>query len=328
MSEPRAQRTVAPTSLRFPGKRVDAATPRLGPNDAFVRFAYVVLARETSALAAHRQSGEAMPTPDDVHDLRVAARRLRVALKLFRRVLSRDDVAHFRDELRWFAKSLGDARDLDVYAESFKAYAQTLPPAQRAEFRGYELYLRRERAKARRRAAAAFASTRTAALFAGLERLAAAGSSAGALRRSRSFRIRDAARRSIRSSVARVRRLGRALNASSRPTALHKLRIKSKRLRYELEFFAEAFPQLAATANVCKAMQDLLGEHQDAYTANARLRRYAAHMRKQGGRGELPPALEKLRKRQLEHARALRESFEERWPAFAKAIDAARRTVA
>ena len=34
MSEPRAQRTVAPTSLRFPGKRVDKPAPRLGPNDA------------------------------------------------------------------------------------------------------------------------------------------------------------------------------------------------------------------------------------------------------------------------------------------------------
>lgn len=328
MSEPRAQRNVAPTSLRFPGKRVDEATPRLGPNDAFVRFAYAVLERETAVLAAHRRSGEEMPTPDDVHDLRVAARRLRVALKLFRRVLPRDEAAHYRDELRWFAKSLGDARDLDVYAESFKAYAQTLPPAQRAEFRGYELYLRRERAKARRRAAAAFASARATQLVAGLERFAAAGQSAGALRRARTLRIRDAARRSIRGSVARVRRIGRALTARSRPTALHKLRIKSKRLRYELEFFAEAFPQLAATANACKAMQDLLGEHQDAYTANARLRRYAALLRKQGGRGELPPALEKLRKRQLEHARALRESFEQRWPDFAKAIDAARRAVA
>jgi CHAD domain-containing protein len=247
---------------------------------------------------------------------------------LLRHVLAREDVARFRDELRWFAKSLGDARDLDVYAESFKTYAQTLPPAQRAAFRGYELYLRRERAKARRRAAAAFASPRATALIAGLERLARAGPSAAALRRSRSFRIRDAARRSIRGSVARVRRTGRALDARSRPTALHKLRIKSKQLRYELEFFAEAFPQLAATASACKAMQDLLGEHQDAYTANSRLRRYAALLRKQGGPGELPPALEKLRKRQLEHARSLRQSFEDRWPAFATAIEAARRAVA
>ncbi len=328
MSEPRAQRTVAPTSLRFPGKRVDKSTPRLGPNDAFVRFAYAVLERETAVLAAHRRSGAATPTPDDIHDLRVAARRLRVALKLFRRVLARADVAHYRDELRWFAKALGDARDLDVYADGFKAYAQTLLPVQRAEFRGYELYLRRERAKARRRAAAVFVSPRTTALIAGLERLAAKGPSLSTLRRRRSLCIRDAARRSIGRSVARVRRIGRALHASSRPTALHKLRIKAKRLRYELEFFADTFPELAATADACKSMQDLLGAHQDAYTANARLRRYAALLRKQGARGELPPALEKLRKRQLEHARKLRESFVERWPGFEKAIDAAPRAVA
>lgn len=327
MSEPRAQRTVAPTNHRWSGAPAGAATPRLARSDPFIRFAYAVLAREVATLAASRRDGEAMPTPDSVHQLRVGARRLRVALRLFQRMLPRKDVAHFRTELRWFASSLGDARDLDVYAETFRAYAQALPAAQRADFRGYELYLRRERAKARQRAAAAFGSPRTAALFASLERFAAGSPGAGALRRWRSPSIRDAARRSIRGSVARARRLGKGLDEHSRPAALHKLRIKTKRLRYELEFFAAVYPELASTANACKAMQDLLGAHQDVYTATARLRRYAALLRKQGAPG-LPPALVRLRKRQLRHARTLRLSFKERWPSFAATIDAARRTVA
>jgi CHAD domain-containing protein len=140
--------------------------------------------------------------------------------------------------------------------------------------------------------------------------------------------IRGAARRSIRASVARVRRPGRGLDAHLKPKALHQLRIKSKRLRYELEFFAAVYPPLAAIASECKAMQDLLGAHQDAYTANARLRRYAALLRKRGAPGALPPALAQLRKSQREAARRLRRTFGERWPAFAAAIDAAPRVVA
>ena len=291
-------------------------------------FAYAVLAREAAALAANRRADAEIPTPDEVHQLRVTARRLRVALRLFRRMLPSKDVARLRAELRWFASSLGDARDLDVYAESFKSYAQALPSDRRRELSGYELYLRRERAEARQRAAAAFKSPRTAALFDELQRFAAESPSTGALRRWRSLRIREAVRLSVRRSVGRVRRLGRGLDERSRAPELHTLRIKTKRLRYELEFFSEVYRELKQTAEACKALQDLLGAHQDAYTANARLRRYAALLRKQGADGTLPPALAQLRRSQLSQARGLRKSFKERWPAFAATIDAARRAAA
>ena len=330
MSEPRAQRTVPPKQVA-PHDAPHATTtsvPSLGPQDPFILFAYTVLAREAHTLAAHRPDGDTAPTPEDIHQLRVAARRLRVALRLFGRLLPSRSAARLGAELRWFASSLGDVRDLDVYTESFKTYLQTLLPEQRRGLSGYELYLRRERTEARQRATEAFASPRSAALFVDLERLIAAGPSAGALRRWRSLTVRDAARRGIRRSVARVRRLGEQLDGRARPAALHELRIKTKRLRYELEFFAEIYPQLKQTAKACKTLQDLLGTHQDAYTANARLRRYAALLRKQGVDGALPPALEELRLSQFALARGVRQAFREQWPAFAATIDAARRAVA
>jgi CHAD domain-containing protein len=322
MSEPRAQRSVAPTSPNV------ARAPRFGPDDAFIVFAYAMLHREAAALPALKPRVEHSPTPDEIHQLRVAARRLRVALRLFARLLPSHAVARLRAEVRWFATSLGDVRDLDVYGESFKAYAQTAPPALRGGLSAYELYLRRERAEARQRAAAAFASPRTAALFLDLERFASTGPSAAALRRWRSLKVRDAVQRGIRRSVARVRRLGEPLAEHPVPKALHDLRIKAKRLRYELEFFAEVYPHLKQTAKTCKTLQDLLGTHQDAYTANARLRNYSTLLRKQGSGAKLPPALVELRKSQLAAARGVRQSFKEQWPAFAATIDAARRAVA
>jgi CHAD domain-containing protein len=330
MSERRAQRTAGPKHTAAPdtSRGTSASVPSLGPESPFILFAYAVLAREARTLAAHRPAGAIPPTPDDIHQLRVSARRLRVALRLFGRLLPSRGAARLHAELRWFASSLGDVRDLDVYTETFKTYLRTLPPERRRGLSGYELYLRRERSEARQQATAAFASPRSAAFFVDLERFVAAGPSAGALRRWRSLRVRAAARRGIRRSVARVRRLGEQLHGRSRPAALHELRIKAKRLRYELEFFAEIYPQLTQTAKACKSLQDLLGTHQDAYTANARLRRYAALLRKHGADAALPPALVELRRRQFAVARGVRQSFREQWPAFAATIDAARRAVA
>jgi CHAD domain-containing protein len=296
--------------------------------EPFILFAHATLQREAAALAGNRPAGARSPTPEQIHQLRVAARRLRVALKLFARFLPRRDVARFGTDLRWFAASLGEVRDLDVYAANFKAYARTLPAERRAELGGYELYLRRERAAARKRATAAFGSARTAALFTDLARFVAKAPSAGALRRWRALNVGDAVRESMRRSAGRVRRLGDTLSQrAARAPELHALRIKTKRLRYELEFFTKVYPQLTEPAAKCKALQDLLGTHQDAYTATARLRRYAALLRKQGEPAALPPALVELRKSQLHSARVVRRTFRAQWPAFVATIDGARQAL-
>jgi CHAD domain-containing protein len=328
MTERRAPLTVAPTDSRS-SDAANHSTKRIrgvAPTEPFLALAYVTLAREVAALLESRPAAGRAPTPDEIHGLRVAARRLRVALRLFRRMLPSRDVTRFRAELRSFASSLGDVRDLDVYSENFKAYAAGLPPLERRELGGYELYLRRERADARQQAAASFASPRTETLFDDIERFVAAGPSAGALRRWRSLTVRTGIRNSLRLSVGRVRRLGNRLRARSRPAELHELRIRAKRLRYELEFFADVYPETKPIAVACKALQDLLGAHQDVYAGTARLRRYAALLRKQGGPASaLPAALLRLRREQLALARGVRRSFGEQWPDFVATIDAARR---
>lgn len=327
MSESRAQRHVAPAHDPPSGESRGGAASGFAPTDPFIAFADALLRREAAGLAANKPQAE-QPTPDEIHRLRVAARRLRVALRLSARLLPKKDTARLNAELRWFASSLGDVRDLDVYTENFKAYVQSLPSAQRGGLSGYELYLRRERAEARQRAASAVASARAAALFADIERFVAAGPSPGASRRCASLTVGDAMRQSVRGSVGRVRRIGNGLITRARPAELHDLRIKAKRLRYELEFFAEVHPPLKQAAKECKALQDLLGALQDAYTATARLRRYALLLRKQGEDGALPPSLVELRKSQLSVARELRRSFRATWPSFVAAIDAAQTLVA
>jgi triphosphatase len=328
MSDSRAQLQVAPAHPPLPDAASDAAPPEFSLENPFIVFAHAVLRREAAALAAAKPVLADSPAPEEIHQLRVAARRLRVALRLFARMLPSKDTARYRADLKWFATSLGDVRDLDVYADNFKSYVQSLPQKERAGLSGYQLYLRRERAQARQTAAAAVASPRAAALIADLQTFVDRGATAGAVRRWRALTVRDAMRQCIRRSVGRVRARGNALLQRARPAELHELRIKTKRLRYELEFFADAYPPLKQAAKECKAVQDLLGVHQDVYAANARLRRYAAALRKQGTDGSLPPALVQLRKNQLAVAREVRRSFRMKWPAFVAALAAARKLVA
>jgi inorganic triphosphatase YgiF len=54
-------------------------------------------------------------TAEALHQARVAMRRLRSALSLFRSAVNDADFGRIRDELRWFTGELGDARNLDVY---------------------------------------------------------------------------------------------------------------------------------------------------------------------------------------------------------------------
>jgi len=332
MSKPRAQRAVAPTDLPPPGvSGTDSGRPERGftPADPLVAFAYATLRRELQALTANRPGLDRLPAPLQIHQLRVSARRLRVGLRLFRRLLPSRDVTRFRADLRWFASALGDVRDLDVYAENFKTYSQALPPARQNALGGYALYLRRERADARHKLTELFSQARFSALFDDAETFLAAGPSTGALRRWRSLSVRDGMRTDILKAAGRLRRAGNRITSRSPATQIHEVRILAKRFRYELEFFAAVYPELKEPARAAKTLQDLLGIHQDAYTANARLRRYAATLRKQGaGPSALPQALVELRRNQLRLARGVRTSFTEQWQAFRDVVAGLRRTVA
>ncbi|MDB5495182.1 MAG: hypothetical protein JWP86_2519, partial [Phenylobacterium sp.] len=71
------------------------------------------------------------PGPDAVHQLRVAARRLRSALATFRPVVDDPAYAGIKAELKWLAKAFDQARNLDVFAAEVlePAAAMETPPA-------------------------------------------------------------------------------------------------------------------------------------------------------------------------------------------------------
>jgi len=290
------------------------------PNDAMIEFAYACLRREFDWLLAHRPQPGALPTPENVHQLRIATRRLRTALRLFRHMLPASKTASLRKELRWFARALGEVRDLDVYAENFRAYLQTLPPEQLQDLGGYELHLRRARTEARHDLGAVFADDRYAALLGSFGGFLEGAPTPSAVRRWRSFRISDGFKKYLRKSAKRVQKLGREVGHKANAKSLHQLRIRTKRLRYELEFFTEVYPSLDGTARATKALQDVLGAHQDACTASSRLRRYARSLPVREDGVPAPAALLHLLASQRRRAQEARGAFGSEWRRFMRTI--------
>jgi CHAD domain-containing protein len=71
---------------------------------------------------------------------------------------------------------------------------------------------------------------------------------------------------------------------------LHRLRIRAKRLRYELEFFREPYAELGPMIAAVKELQDVLGADRDALLGAARLEDYRRKLRGRHRAGALPVA--------------------------------------
>src|SRR5262249_52794381 len=188
-----------------------------------------------------------------------------------------------------------------------------------AQLGGYELHLRRERADAREKMSERFGDERYDELLAGFAALLENAPSAGAERRWRSFKVSDGVDKYLKKSLKRVLKLGHKVGAEAHDKELHRLRIRAKRLRYELEFFAPAYKSLDKAAAEAKVLQDLLGQHQDACTAAGRLADYARALRKHGG-GPMPTALSRLAESEQQRARAVGRAFPAEWRRFERSV--------
>jgi inorganic triphosphatase YgiF len=89
-----------------------ALDPGISTADAFKRIVQSCI-RQFRLNEALLLSGR---DPNALHQARVAIRRMRSAFSIFR-PMTGDDGASLRDELKWLASALGEARDLDVLLE-------------------------------------------------------------------------------------------------------------------------------------------------------------------------------------------------------------------
>jgi len=223
--------------------------------------------------------------PEGVHQMRVAMRRLRSGLSLFRKVLPEAQDRWIRDETRWLAGVLGAARDWDVFL------TETLPPAIAAlpGQPGFE-QLRRladvERAEAYDRMLAALRSERYALLLVELR----AWLEASGWREQRVSEhsadlfvpIGAVAGRLIEARRRKTLKRGSDLGELS-PAARHEARKDVKKLRYAFEFFHNLYSgkKVKRFSRDLSKLQEGLGRLNDAETARRLLARLAE---RDGGR--------------------------------------------
>jgi CHAD domain-containing protein len=288
----------------------------LTPADPLLALAGRILKREAESLREHLRPQAGIPDPEEIHQARIAVRRIRVALRAFRGFMP-VRAGEFQAEFRWLGQMLGDVRDLDVYADSLRASGGGAV-AVKAKI---EKSLERSRANAYEHLRTLLASQRFAKLITAFGDFVETEPPSGVQRRWRSLRIRDAIRGDVRKSLKRVLKLGRKVDADSPPAKLHKLRIRAKRLRYEAEFYLDFYPRLRDLTRSTKQLQDLLGSYRDACNAADRLRELA---RRSKGDPKIKTAVAPLVRAQNEAAAAIRRRCPAAWRRFEKSAAAAK----
>jgi CHAD domain-containing protein len=187
--------------------------------------------------------GAAVPsaaTPEPVHQMRVAVRRLRSALSVFRRALPEESAwqSDLAAELKSLARALGAARDWDVFL------AETGADIERA-FAADRRIAAMLTAAGKKRSAAYADLRNLLTAEASWRRLSLTLALLPSLRPWEDGLSFDAAGYACK---ALDRRLKHVLAAGDRidhlpPEDLHELRKHAKQLRYAIEFFAPLFPE-------------------------------------------------------------------------------------
>ena len=209
--------------------------------------------------------------PEGVHQLRVALRRLRSALKNFRPAIRCAAVDAFDKELGLLARRLGPARDWDVFLGGLGAALAEAAPGDK---RCTQLI---KAAEARRDAA--YAALREALDGPGFRHLVLDGMALAALR---PWRQAEQPAAALDQPVAefgaslldkRWHKLCREGEEAETldAEALHELRLGCKRLRYAAELFAPVWPGRAARRFLRRlaGAQEALGHANDLSVARA-----------------------------------------------------------
>jgi CHAD domain-containing protein len=261
------------------------------------------------------------PDSEALHDLRVAVRRSRSVQRELKRVFPAAELAHFRGELRWLQGVTGPARDLDVYVLGFDELRALVPEAMRDELDPLMEVLRRHREQARDEMAAAFHGERFTTLMNDWPALLALlPSMPVADRRDAKRPIGELAGERITKVYKQMVKMGGAIGPQSGPEAYHELRKKGKELRYLLELFAASlYPTKVVKPMIksLKALQDVLGRHQDRQVQQAMLRSLSGEIAALPDGPATLMAVGALLVALAEDARVTRGQFAERFDAFA-----------
>lgn len=258
------------------GEAVYVKTARslgIQPWDSMTEAARKALSFHLQRMLDHEPGTRLGDDPEELHDMRVATRRMRSALRLFGPYLTDPLVSRSNDRLRLLARLLGDVRDMDVALQRAQGYLEGLPQSEQQVLDPLLKTWRSRRSRARTRLLRHLDGRYHASFLSGLAKLLDGLASPGAW-----VMDEDAVAHSgprflfVRWRV--VCAYGPVLNDAP-IELLHALRIDCKRLRYGLEFLRDVLPdEVVSMIPEVIDLQDHLGEMRDAAVATDMIDRF------------------------------------------------------
>ncbi len=257
---------------------------------------------------------------DAVHKMRVSTRRMRSALGSYRSFVAPEPAREVRDELKWLAGILGEARDAQVMRSRLDALVADQPaelvmgPVQQR----IDQELLGEYKSAHTVAMKALNGVRYLRLLEQLESLVTApGFTPKADRPAApsAGRMLKRDRKRLHQAVREARRAG---SEEQQSEFLHEARKDAKRLRYAAEV-AQPVRTKGSSELIAGAehLQKILGEHQDSVVSREYLSRWGAGSSGAGQNGFTYGLLHALEEKRGERAR---KRFRKAWAGFPRVV--------
>lgn len=247
----------------------DTRNHRLSPDDTLGYAMGVILAPLFIRMQEHEQGTYTGEDAEELHDMRVATRRMRSALWIAKPYLDQEVIAPVREELKKTARVLGAVRDMDIFRQKTEDYlASTTDEA--ADLAPLVQIWNVEYARRRNEMLAYLSSKR----YARFKRTGWAQIQGGFPEIPTPHVLREILPTIVTGRLDKVVKQGTAIG--QRTLAIkkyHQLRIDVKRLRYTLEFFRDALgPEVNEAIEALKVLQDYFGDLQDAVVASSHIR--------------------------------------------------------
>jgi len=212
-----------------------------------------------------------------LHDYRIALRKIRTVLSLFKGVYEAGQTAELKERFSALMAQSGPLRDLDVYLLERQSFYELVPETMHPGLDAMFALIETRRADEHRRLAA---HLRTKSYEKEMKALVKLFSRRRKLLPgpNASRTSRDLARELIWKRYRRIRRVASGLVASAPDAEVHRLRIECKKLRYLMEFFGPVFPAepFRALLKPLKRLQDSLGEFNDLSVQQKNLQSFVA----------------------------------------------------
>ena len=244
------------------GPEKSVSNPKFKGDTGIYSFASVVMLRSVEAMQAEIEGVRAAEDIECIHRMRVASRRLRSAMSVFRETLPVKKQAPWTRTIRDLTRALGEARDTDVQIELIEKVTRSANQAKvRPGLNRILLRLTQQRERLQKDVFAALNELEKSRVAAQIQSRYSSASLDSAQFTPALYQL---AYSIINEKLNDFLSFEVYLRQPDNTAMLHAMRIAAKRLRYSMEIFAPIYADsLADPLQAARKSQQILGDVHD-----------------------------------------------------------------